>query len=224
MNNNNNINNKIRNADYSIEDAITSQLLAPECTYQLADPTLVSYYKDYKARCLWIDRDITSSLFCEIRAIMQWNREDDENNIPVSNRMPIMVMIHSYGGDLDSCFALIDIMNVSKTPIYTVNLNSAMSAGCLIFINGHKRYCMPMSQALIHSGSGGNGGTYEQVVSQTENYKKLIEMMKENILSHTKIDAKLFSKWRGKETYLYAQDQIKYGLADEIIDDISKIL
>lgn len=208
----------------AIEDIVADMVLAPQANLQLADPSLVSFYRDFNARCLWIDKEISDNLFAEIRCILQWNREDNENKIAPSKRKPIVLMIHSYGGNLDSCYALIDVMNLSKTPIYTVNLQCAMSSGCLIFINGHKRYCMPMSQALIHSGSGGTGGSFEQCVAQTDNYKKIIDMMQDNIIAHTKIDIKTLKKWRGKETYLYAAEQIEYGLADEILDDISKIL
>lgn len=208
----------------ALEEAITEFCLAPEAGLNLADPKLVSYYKDYNNRCLYISKEINSSLFDEIRSIIQWNREDEEKNIPPEKRLPIVLMIHSYGGDLDSCYALLDVMNLSKTPIYTVNLQCAMSCGCLILINGHKRYCMPMSQALIHSGSGETGGSFEQCVAQTDNYKKLINMMQDNIISHTKIDLKTLRKWKGKETYLYAADQIEYGIVDEVLSDLSKIL
>lgn len=205
-------------------DEIIGELnLAPEAGIQLADPSLVSFYKDYKERVLWIDKSIDERLFAEIRTIIQWNRDDEKDKIPVSKRKPIWLIIHSYGGDLDACFALIDVMELSKTPIYTVNINCALSAGCLIFLNGHKRYCTKYSQALIHSGSGGNGGSFEQVVAQTDNYKKIVAMMYSNIIAKTKIDQKTLNKWKGKETYLYAEDQIKWGLADEILEDITKI-
>jgi len=207
-----------------IDDLIADMGLGPEPTLELADPSLVSFYKDYNNRIIWLDKDISDNLFAEIRMILQFNREDEQAGIKPEKRKPIKLMIQSYGGNLDACYAMIDVINLSKTPVYTVNLQCAMSSGCLILLNGHKRYCMPMSQALIHSGSGNQGGSFEQVVAQTDNYKKLIEMMKENILSHTKIDSKLFTKWRGKETYLYAEDQVKYGLVDEIITDINDII
>ena len=118
-------------------DAMINELdLPPEANYQLADPDLVSYYRDFKNRCLWIDKEISDSLFDEIRSIIQWNREDEIAKIKPDKRKPIILMIHSYGGSIDSCLALVDIIELSKTPIYTVNLNCALSAGCIIFING----------------------------------------------------------------------------------------
>jgi len=139
--------------------------LPPEATLQLADIQLVNFYKSYKDRIIWLDKDISENLFDEIKMILLWNREDEIAKIPVENRKPIKLMIHSYGGNLDSAFAMIDCMSLSKTPIHTYNLNACMSAGCLIFLNGHKghRYCMSLSTALIHEGSGGSRGTYEQV-------------------------------------------------------------
>lgn len=200
--------------------------LPAEATYQLADIGLVNFYKDYKNRVLWIDKDVSDNLFEEIRMVVLWNREDDANNIPIEKRKEITLMVHSYGGQLDAAFAMIDVMNLSKTPIKTVNVNAAMSAGALIFLNGHKgkRYCMPMSTALIHEGSGGSRGTYEQVQAQNENYKKLMDMMKDNIKKHTTISSQTLGRWKNKEIYLYAEDQIKYNLADHIISNISDIL
>lgn len=200
--------------------------LPPEATLQLADLQLVNLYKSYSDRVVWIDKEIDETLFDEIKMITLWNLEDEKAKIPVEERVPIKLMIHSYGGNLDTAFAIIDIMAISKTPIYTYNLNACMSAGCLIFLNGHKghRYCMPLSTALIHEGSGGSGGTYSQVQAQNENYKKMIEMMKNNILSHTDLDTKTLNKWKNKEIYLYAEDQIKYGFADVIINDFSQLV
>lgn len=218
----NKIKNEVRNDMMELFDIE----LPAEATYQLADIGLVNFYKDYKNRVLWIDKDVSDSLFEEIRMVILWNREDDANNIPIEDRKEITLMVHSYGGQLDAAFALIDVMNLSKTPIKTVNVNAAMSAGALIFLNGHKgkRYCMPMSTALIHEGSGGSRGTYEQVQAQNENYKKLMDMMKDNIKKHTSISSQTLGKWKNKEIYLYASDQIKYNLADHIVSDIFDIL
>lgn len=219
----NTINNIVKN---DITDDIIAEMgLAPEAGLMLADPCLVSFYKDYNDRIIWIDKDISDSLFNEIRMILQWNRDDDRNNIPIEKRKRITLIIHSYGGNLDSCFALIDVINASNTPIATVNINTAMSSGCLIFLNGHKglRYCTKMSVALIHDGSGSQGGSFENVVAQTENYKKIVNMMRENIIAHTNIDQKTLNKWKNKDIYLYSNDQIEKGIADHIIENLNEI-
>ena len=217
------IKNKVKND--ALDDLISELGLAVDASLQLADPNLVSFYKDYNDRVLWIDKDISDSLFAEIRSIIQWNRDDDIEEIPIEKRKKIILLIHSYGGNLDAAFSLIDVMNAVNTPIVTVNMQCALSAGALILLNGTKdyRYCLPLSQALIHSGSGSQGGTYEQVVAQTDSYKKMVSMMHNNILTHTKIDQKTLNKWKSKEIYLYAQDQIDYGIVDHIITNFSEV-
>lgn len=198
--------------------------MPPEANLQLADSQLVNYYLARKNRTIYLTREIDGSLWEEIQLIIQWNREDEENKIPVEERKPIKLLIHSFGGEVDSCFSLIDVMNLSKTPIITVNMNCAMSAGCIIFINGHKRYSMPLSTCLIHQGSGGSSGGYDQVVAQTENYKKIMQMMKDNIIEHTKITKQQLTKNSKKEWYIYADEQVELGLSDKIVTDITEIL
>ena len=217
------IKSKVKND--TLDELIADLGLAVEAGLQLADPNLVAFYKDYDERVLWIDKDINDSLFAEIRAIIQWNREDDIEEIPIEKRKKITLLIHSYGGSLDAAFSLIDVINRINTPVVTVNMQCALSAGALILLNGTagNRYCLPMSQALIHSGSGSQGGTYEQVVAQTDSYKKLISMMHKNILEHTKIDQKTLNKWKSKEIYLYAEDQLEYGIVDHILENFSEL-
>mgnify|MGYP001772483134 CR=1 FL=1 len=123
-----------------------------EYDLKLPDPCLVDYYVNKKNRLITIDFDIDNSLMREIgELIMEYNRQDKV--IPVDEREKIVVLINSYGGDLESTYATIAIMELSKTPIITVNMNCAYSAAGLLLLAGHKRYCMPRSQMLIHSGS-----------------------------------------------------------------------
>ena len=48
-------------------------------------------------------------------------------------------------------------------------------------------------------------------------------MMQENILKHTKIDKKTWSKIKAQENYYYPKDMISNGLCDKIITNISEI-
>lgn len=198
--------------------------IEPEGNLQLPTPSLLQYYHDRAARAVWIDKEIDSDLFNEIRQIIQYNREDAKNNVPVEERTPIRLYIQSYGGTLDSCLSLLDIMKISKTPIYTYNFGTAMSAAALIYINGHKRYAMPKSTVLLHSRSGGSAGGFEQVVAQTENYKRLMEMLKENILEHSSIEKTYLNKQLKKEWYIYIDQQCQYSLTDEVITDITQLI
>lgn len=189
---------------------------------KLPSPELVKYYKDYDNRNIAIDYDIDESLFEVTKQILEYNRQDKD--IPIDKRRPINIYIMSYGGDLYQAYALISTMLVSKTPIRTINMGVAMSAGLLILLAGHERYAMKYSTAMIHSGSGGAQGTYEQMEEQQKNYKKLVDMMRDYILERTNIDTKLFNRQKSKDWYLNDKEQVELGIASKIIDNLDEII
>lgn len=185
---------------------------------QLPNPDLLTYYKDEQDRVFWIEGEIDDGLFELSKMIVRYNKEDKD--IPVENRKPIKIFINSPGGDLDSTLAFIGLMNLSKTPIWTIDACWAYSAAGLILMAGHKRYALPNTECLIHSGSGQLGGSYEQTTEQMKNYKYLVDKMRDFILSKTKIDQKLFKKNSQKDWYIYTDEMLSLGIVDEIIDDL----
>lgn len=191
---------------------------------KLPNPMLLDTYTDRKNRLIFIDYDIDDTLLREVgRQIIEYNREDKGKS--ANERTPIVILINSGGGCLDSTYATIAIMETSKTPIITVNMNCAYSAAGLILMAGHKRYCMPRSQVLIHSGSAqGISGNYEDIQESTKSYKKMIEEMREFIVSKTKIDKSLMKKNQSRDWYLQTSEQIDLGVVDEIITDLDSIL
>ena len=191
---------------------------------KLPNPMLLDTYEDRKNRLIFIDYDIDDTLLREVgRQIIEYNRVDKDK--PVEDRTPIVILINSGGGCLDSTYATIAIMETSKTPIVTVNMNCAYSAAGLILMAGHKRYCMPRSQVLIHSGSAqGISGNYEDIQESTKSYKKMVEEMREFIISKTKVDKTLMKKNQSRDWYLQTSEQIDLGVVDEMITDLDTIL
>lgn len=191
---------------------------------KLPNPMLLDTYEDRKNRLIFIDYDIDDTLLREVgRQIIEYNRADKDK--PVEDRTPIVILINSGGGCLDSTYATIAIMETSKTPIITVNMNCAYSAAGLILMAGHKRYCMPRSQVLIHSGSAqGISGNYEDIQESTKSYKKMVEEMREFIISKTKVDKALMKKNQSRDWYLQTSEQIDLGVVDEMITDLDTIL
>ena len=188
--------------------------------FELPDPQLMEFYQNVKERKFWIG-DVTTELLFVSKLIMRYNIIDKD--VPVELRKPIKLFIYSYGGDGNTCLSIIDAIKLSKTPVYTYNMGQALSAGFLILISGHKRFCMQNSTALLHSGSGGTQGTYEAVEAQTKDYRHFIDVTRQIVLNSTKIDLKLFNKKKASEWYMYADEQQKLGIVDEIIDSIEDL-
>lgn len=188
----------------------------------LPDPGLLQYYKDEQDRVLWIEGEINESLYDFSKLILKYNKED--KNIPVEQRKPIKIFVHSPGGLLDETLAFVALIGISKTPVWTINSGWAFSAAGLILMAGHKRFALPNTQCLIHSGSGYVGGNFEAAESQMKNYKNLIDKMRTFILDKTTIDPKIFKKKQSTEWYLDTKEMIDNGIVDKIIDDLDEIL
>lgn len=209
-------------------DKITGNILIgiPEsvANYQLPDPELLIYYKNLDNRVIWLDTGVDDMWLEYEKQIIEWNREDI--GLPVEERKPIKLMFFSYGGQIDINYSFIDLIQKSKTPIWGVNMGQACSAACFIFIACHKRFAMPRSSYLIHQGGveGGFSGTYEQVVAAIMEYQRQIEELGQYLLQYTNITEEMLNEKFDSEWYLTAEEAIKLGVADKIVDDIDDIL
>lgn len=187
-------------------------------------PEEYTYWKSRENRTFYVDYEIdeTYELIELGKIIIQMNME--EKDIPKEELKPIYLWIHSYGGDLEQCHAMIDIIEASRIPIVTVAMGVAMSAGFMLFLSGHKRYAFKHSNLMVHEGSAAFSGTAEQIEQAQKNYKKQIDGMKEYILSRTNIPEKVFNKNKTKDWYLTADELIKYSVADKLVISFDDIL
>jgi ATP-dependent Clp protease protease subunit len=189
---------------------------------QLPSPELLNYYKDLESRKIWLDYEITNNTLEIVKQILIWNKEDAEK--PDDKKIPIRLYVFCVGGENDPSIALINVCELSKTPIYTYNMGVAMSNGLDIFLAGHKRFCLHGSCAMIHSGGVGVSGTSEQVKAATDNYKRQLKYYEDYELRRTGMPKSVFSKHKSKDWYLSADDQVQYGVAHSIVKDVSELL
>lgn len=195
---------------------------APLENLQLPSPELLNYYKLREKRVFYVDYDIDVGILELQREIIRINLEDSD--IPIEQRTPIKILIDSNGGYLSESMSLAATIEMSKTPIYTINVAGAYSGGCILLMAGHKRFAMPYSKALIHTGNGELGGTHEQVMAQSQKYEKEIKNMGDFICSHSKIDFKTYKKKKNQEWYLDVSEQIQYGIVDEEIINLFDLI
>ena len=141
--------NKIRNVGKDDEISIEGIPLVANIAEQdqlLPNPGLLEFYNDLRNRILYIDDGVETQMAVEIhKLILAWNREDKD--LPVEERKPIKIMIHSLGGAVPDMNTIIDTIMLSKTPVYTYNIGMAYSAGFDILLAGDKRFCLPKSEA-----------------------------------------------------------------------------
>lgn len=187
----------------------------------LPDPGLLEFYRLLEERKIVWNQEITNGVIDVSMYILKWNEED--RGVPVEDRSPIRIYINTYGGDTSSVMLLADIIALSKTPVYTIGMGIAYSAGGLLLMSGHKRYIFNGTSVLIHDGSTGFFGDTGKVLDNLEFAKKIEDRVKSFITSHTKISNKLLEKNYRKDWFMFADEAVEYGVADEIVRDIDAI-
>ena len=201
-----------RSSYYDIEIDIPAQLIENG----LVDEYF--YLNDLKQRKLFVNGGIDqSTVFDAVKHILQFNREDTGKS--VDGRKPILLYVTSIGGDVDDGFELIDTIQSSVTPVYTINLGYQYSMGFLIGLAGHKRFAMKNAKYLMHDGSNFIYNSGAKAQDQMEFNKKVEARVKSYILSRSKLtsedyDAKLRVEW-----YLFADEAKEKGFVDYIIGE-----
>lgn len=188
---------------------------------QLPDPYLREYYKDEADRVFWIDSDVNDNTLDLVKMIIRCNKED--NGKSVTDRKPIRVMINSGGGDVQVELTIINAIKISKTPVYTINFCNAMSAAADILVSGHKRFALPGTVVMVHSGGYNVGGTVEQANSRQKYVDALIKKANEEFLARTKIKPATLKKKGAFDWYFDEKEALEMGVIDEIITSFDEI-
>ena len=199
----------------------------PECVTDvnnmvLPDPDQITYYILEKERIIYLDCDIEYDVMTVQRMIVRWNLEDKGK--PKEERQPIRMFVHSSGGLVFYMWPLIDTMEASITPIYTINLFMAGSAAALIYLAGTKRFMMKNSKMIIHEGQNEISGDAVKVLDATESYKKQLKKMKEFVAEHTGLSRSLIMKKRNNDWELDAKYCIENGACEKIIETLEDVI
>lgn len=188
----------------------------------LLDPGAVLDRYQFIERKLYLDAEITEEIgHFFLERIQFWNAEDEFNETPIEERIPIQIYIDSPGGLITTSFQIIDMIQKSKTPVVTIATGTAYSGAFFILTAGHVRYAFPNATFLFHEGSGGTLGDAHKVLQQSKFYESLLRQIKTHVLSTTKIPVSLYEKHEKDDWYFNAKKALKLGVIDEISDSVN---
>ena len=189
---------------------------------QLPDNNLRDYYRDEADRIIWLDDKVDDYTTKIMDRILRYNYED--KNLPIEKRKPIKIFLDTPGGSVIVMWSIVNAIRLSKTPVWTINWCTAYSAGAIILAAGHKRFAMPGSTALVHSGSCYYSGNQEQVDNAKKFFDKIGKEADDFLLERTKIDKKTFNKKKASDWYFSTQECLESGLVDKIVESFDEIL
>jgi ATP-dependent Clp protease protease subunit len=153
-----------------------------------------------------------------LEAIYIVNLEDE--GINVDKRDPLTIVVNSPGGEVYDGIAIVDAMNLSKTPVNVVVLGRAMSMGLLIAACGHHRSASRNARFMYHEGSYEASGTGKIHKNELAEYTKLEKLYDSILMEKTKLTAKEIKNLKNssKEWYFDSNTALKLGIIDEILD------
>lgn len=200
---------EIKNAFTDVPEEVMDVTLPP--------PFLRDYYRDEAERIYWVDDEINDNLLELVKMIIRCNKED--KGIPAEQRKPIKVFISSPGGETQAMWSAMQAIQTSKTPCWTINLSYAYSAGAELLVAGHKRFALRGSTTMIHRGSCFIGGEQSVVESTQKHMKAMEQKYQDFLLSHTKIDPKVYKKKASADMFFDEYEALANGIVDFVVDD-----
>ena len=143
-----------------------------------------------------------------------------ENYNKEKKKEELTLGICSPGGDLNACFALVDIMKGSKIPIRTIGMGMIASCGLLMFISGEKgrRVLTPNTSILSHQFSWGSFGKEHELFAAVKEFDLTTRRMIDHYKKCTGLSEEDIRKYLlpPQDVWLSAKEAKKLGLCDSI--------
>lgn len=204
---------------YIVDDNLTEYYYSYLSSKDIQSFDKLSEVADIAKRNLYVLGEVTLETGIALENMIRfYNQLDEQLEIDVNDRIPIKIWINSQGGSLDAALTTCDIIEISTTPIITINQGSAASAAALIFLAGHTRITLPHSYFLLHEGSAGIGQIdAHKFQSFSDFYKIQREQLKKIILEKTILTESEYNTHAKDDWWIFANEAIDLKVADKIM-------
>ena len=137
----------------------------------------------------------------------------------------IFLYINSPGGSITDGMGIVDTMNYIKCPVSTICVGMAASMGAVLLASGEKgkRYATPNAEILIHQpligGQGGGiSGQATEIKIHADHMIRTREKLNKLLSDRTGQSLETIQKDTERDNYMTAEEALKYGLIDGIMD------
>ena len=132
----------------------------------------------------------------------------------------ISMYINSPGGVVTSALAIYDTMQYIKSPISTVCMGMAASAGSLILTAGTagQRVSLPNARIMVHQPSGGFRGQASDIERHAEDIVKTKRRLNEIYVHHTGRTYEEVERTLDRDHFMSAQEAKDWGLVDHVYE------
>jgi ATP-dependent Clp protease protease subunit len=141
--------------------------------------------------------------------------------------VPILFVINSPGGAVDSGFAIWDQVKMISSPVITLITGLAASMGSILSLCAapKKRFATPHCRIMIHQPklSGVIQGQATDLEIQAREMIKTRSILVDIYVKATGKDAEAIERAIDRDTWMTAQEAIEFGLLDGIVNSFSEI-
>lgn len=155
-----------------------------------------------------------------VKPVIEWILY--ENHVRKHRHRELLLMISSDGGELETAFALIDVMRSSSIPVKTVGLGTVASAGLCVFMAGTqgRRVLTPNTSILSHQFAWGAVGKAHELFATVKEFELCQQRMIDLYRQVTGLDDDTIKQvlLPPQDVYLSAEEALKYNICDHISD------
>ena len=139
---------------------------------------------------------------------------------------PIYVYINSPGGDVDSGFAIYDMIRFVSSPVTMIGMGLVASAAALIFlaVPSERRVALPDSTYLIHQPLSQLKGVAIDVAIYADKIEALRHKLDTVIAEATGKTREEVEKDTERDCWLTAEEALDYGLLSRIVREKKEII
>jgi ATP-dependent protease ClpP protease subunit len=174
-------------------------------------------------RRLFMSGEVSSEQCGElVMHLERFQMEDDEaeETLRHFNRDPVVLFIHSQGGECMAGLALVAAIEQSTTPVITVAQGLVGSMALAIYCTGHIRFSYRHATFLYHQISGGEIGMLQDRVESVAFAKRLQERMDASLLARTRITPKKLKEVneRKQDWFFFPEEALDLGVIHKVVD------
>ena len=129
--------------------------------------------------------------------------------------------INSPGGSITSGLSIYDTMQFIKPDVSTICVGQAASMGALLLAGGaeSKRFSLPNSRMMIHQPISGFQGQASDIDIHAKEVLKMKSLVNSILSKHTGKTEKQIAKDTDRDNFMDAEEALKYGLIDQILEE-----
>lgn len=186
---------------------------------------------DKEKKDLFLDGRIEEMLVKKRRIFLS-SAVDDKSALDTIRRLwfldamapgkPILLVINSPGGSVDSGFAIWDQIQMITSPVHTLVTGLAASMGSILSLAAEKgkRFATPHARIMIHQPliNGVIQGQATDLEIQAKEIIKTRELLVDIYVQKTGRDSKVIEKALDRDSWMNAEEAKAFGLLDGIVN------